>query len=77
MTNLLRQKLLSLSDKELALMVKVAFEGINDVAARATIADIVDQTGEKLLAFGETVVEPLVTDAETVLGWYDNIPTKG
>lgn len=73
MTNALRQKLIGLSDSDLALLVKVAFESINDLIARTMIADIVDLSGDQLVAFGENVIEPLVTDAETALGWYDEV----
>ena len=68
MTIQFKQKLMVLSDNDLALIVKIAFESINDNEARSMIAEIADLSDEKLAIFGETVVEPLLSSAEAV-GW--------
>lgn len=67
----LRERIQAISDDDLRLLVKVAFEGINDVDACREIADIVDMKPEDLLAFGERVAQPLSAVAEQEMGYYD------
>lgn len=67
--SLLRKNLMVLSDAQLAMLVAVAFEGINDLAARKEIAEMLSLEAVELETFGEDVVEPLLDSAHDVLGW--------
>ena len=75
--NLLRKNLLVLSDTQLAMLVAVAFEGINDLASRKEIADILSLQPKELETFGEDVVEPLLDSAHEILGWNTPAPCHG
>lgn len=76
--SLLRQKIDALDIKDLALLVKIASEGLNDLSACEMIADIVNMPvvalhdwNEHVLCAGESERDLMVI-AETALGWYDN-----
>jgi hypothetical protein len=64
----LREKMMTLSDAQLAMLVVVAFEAINDLPARKEIAEMRDWEEVELESFGEEVVEPLLDYAGDVLG---------
>jgi len=70
MTSKIHELVNGISEADLGLLVKVAFEGINDCDAMREIAGIVDMAPEDLLAFGDRVVDPLLTPAEIAMGWY-------
>lgn len=67
----LREKIMALSDAQLAMLVAVAFEAINDLAARKEIAQVRDLDDIELETFGEEVVDPLLDSANEVLGFSD------
>lgn len=77
---LLREKVAALDIKDMALLVKVAGEAINDLSACREIAGIVDMDADALLEWGERVLnsgshsESLIVLGETAMGWYDGQP---
>jgi hypothetical protein len=62
-----------MSETDLALLVKVAFEGMNDSDAMKEIADIVNMKPDALFSFSQHVVEPLTTTAEITLLWHKHL----
>lgn len=64
----LRDDLMALSDAQLAMLVVVAFEAINDLPARKEIAAIRNWEEVELETFGDEVVDPLLDYAGDVLG---------
>lgn len=76
MTRKLRELVASLAEADLSLLIKVAFEGINDCDAMKEISGILNMKRDDLLAFGQRVVDPLVTPADVSLGWYSDVPTN-
>lgn len=66
----LRDVVNGISDDDLRVLVKVAFEAINDTAACREIARLVEKGTGELLAFGVRVAEPLASLADKELGYY-------
>lgn len=78
----LRQKIAALDIKDLALLVKVASEGINDMSACREIADVVEMRCDELQDWGERILyagdakNDLMVLAEVAMGWYDGVPAS-
>ena len=76
----LRQKIMALDINDLALLVKVASEGINDLPASIEIADVVSMQPDQLQEWAERVLlagdanDCLMVLAEKAMGWYEGVP---
>ena len=75
--SILRQKLLTLSDEDLARLILVADHALCDIGTTAMIAEEIDIEANKLHEFGESVVAPFATDAEISFGWYGTTQAQG
>jgi hypothetical protein len=73
MTSKLHELVARMSETDLALLVKVAFEGMNDSDAMKEIADLVNMKPDAIFSFAQHVVEPLVTTAEITLLWHAHL----
>jgi hypothetical protein len=78
----LRARLAAMPIADLALLVKVASEAINDIAACREIAEIVEHTYDSLNEWGERVLytdpvgghDTLCVVSEVAMCWYENVP---
>ena len=77
---ILRERIAALPIDDLAMLVKVAGEAINDMSACREIADIVDLSYDHLHQWGERTLysgdadTALAVVGETAMGWYENVP---
>jgi hypothetical protein len=63
----LHQNIESLPELHLALLVKIAYEALNNTNTRSMIGKELGIDENEMLKFTETVVDPVVADAETTL----------